>query len=96
MKKIIILVLVYVTYACASQQEKVSESAILISNVNIVDVRTGNIIENRQVVVDSGKISRILESISNAENYKITIDGTGKFLMPGLAEMHAHIPTLRI
>ena len=92
MKKIIILVLVYVTYACASQQEKVSESAILISNVNIVDVRTGNIIENRQVVVDSGKISRILESISNAENYKITIDGTGKFLMPGLAEMHAHIP----
>jgi imidazolonepropionase-like amidohydrolase len=92
MKKIIILIFVLLVYSCSKSQKEISESAILISNVDIIDVRTGNVIENRQVVIDSGKISKISESISNADNYKTTIDGTGKFLMPGLAEMHAHIP----
>ena len=92
MKKIIILIISCIAFSCVASQEKVSESAILISNVNIVDVRTGDIIENRHVVVDSGKISKISESISNVDNFNTSIDGTGKFLMPGLAEMHAHIP----
>ncbi len=92
MKKLIIIILAYSSLSCTKAQEKISASAILISNVGIIDVRTGTIIENRQVVVDSGKISKISESVSNAESYTTTIDGTGKFLMPGLAEMHAHIP----
>jgi len=92
MKRVIIIIITCTTFSCASPQEKVSESAILISNVNIVDVRTGSIIENRQVIIDSGEISKISESVSNTENYKTAIDGSGKFLMPGLAEMHAHIP----
>ncbi|MCK0177728.1 amidohydrolase family protein [Flavobacteriaceae bacterium S0862] len=92
MKKIIILIISCIAFSCVASQEKVSESAVLISNVNIVDVRTGDIIENRQVVVDSGKISKISESISNVDKFKTTINGTGKFLIPGLAEMHAHIP----
>lgn len=92
MKKIIIIILAFAVCSCARPQEKVNKSAILISNVAIVDVRTGNIVENQQVVVDSGKISKIMETISNAESYKTNIDGSDKFLMPGLAEMHAHIP----
>jgi len=92
MKKLIIIVLAFSTLSCSKAQEKPSESAILISNVNIVDVRSGNIIENRQVIVDSGKIAKISEKISNAKSYKTIINGSGKFLMPGLAEMHAHIP----
>ena len=61
MKKLIIIVLAFSTLSCSKAQEKPSESVILISNVNIVDVRSGNIIENRQVIIDSGKISKILE-----------------------------------
>jgi hypothetical protein len=70
----------------------VSESAILISNVNIVDVRTGHITENRHVIIDSGIIEKITEIIPNARDYTNTINGTGKYLSPGLTEMHAHIP----
>lgn len=92
MKKLIIVLLVVSTISCTKAQEKISESAILITNVSIVDVRAGSIIENKQVVVDSGKILKVSESISNAEKYATKVDGKGKFLMPGLAEMHAHIP----
>lgn len=92
MKKIIIIACAFIAFSCAKPQEKVSPSAILISNANVIDVRTGSIIEKRQIVIDSGKIQQISETIINPEGYNTTIDATGKFLMPGLAEMHAHIP----
>jgi len=92
MKKLFIILTIVLLTSCNQVQEKVSPTATLISNTNIVDVRSGEILENRQVVIDSGKIQSILKSIENAEGYSTTIDGAGKYLMPGLAEMHAHIP----
>ena len=92
MKNVIIIILACFTISCVKRQENVSSSAILISNVNIVDVVTGNILENQQVIIDSSKIIQISESIHNTESYNTVIDGTEKYLMPGLAEMHAHIP----
>ncbi|WP_343485942.1 amidohydrolase family protein [Allomuricauda sp. d1] len=92
MKKIAFLIISLVLAACNQAQEKVSSTAILISDVTIVDVREGQLLENRQVVIDSGRIKSVLETLENAEAYQNTINGSGKYLMPGLAEMHAHIP----
>ena len=82
-----------ITISCTQSQEKISASAILISNTNLIDVRTGQIREGFQVVIDSGKIQQIAATLENAETYPTQINGSGKFLMPGLAEMHAHIPS---
>jgi imidazolonepropionase-like amidohydrolase len=92
MKKFLFILFAFSLAACNQAQEQISPTATLISDVNIVDVRSGSILENRQVVIDSGKIKRILESIENKEAYSNHIDGNRKYLMPGLAEMHAHIP----
>lgn len=92
MKKISALFALLILVSCGTSQEKVSPTAILISNVNSIDIRNGTVLENQQIVIDSGKIKRIAISITNPENYEQTIDGTGKYLIPGLAEMHAHIP----
>ncbi len=91
-KSILSLLMATLWVSCNPAQEKISDTAILISNVNIVDVRSGEILENRQVVIDSGKIGKISETIENPEGYITKIDGKGKYLLPGLAEMHAHIP----
>lgn len=93
MKKVLFILSISLLTACNQAQEKVSPSATLISNANIVDVRSGKILENRQVVIDSGKIKSISETLENADAYPNTIDAKGKYLMPGLAEMHAHIPS---
>ncbi|MCC1483916.1 amidohydrolase family protein [Winogradskyella immobilis] len=77
---------------CSCNQTQVSETAILITDTNVLNVRNGAIVEHRYVVVDSGKIKSISEAVENQNAYKTVIDGTDKFLMPGLAEMHAHIP----
>ncbi len=92
MKNIAFLLLLALLASCGQSQEKISPTAILISNVNSIDVRNGSLLANQQIVIDSGKIKRISEEIQDADKYTKTIDGTGKYLIPGLAEMHAHIP----
>ncbi|MCK0191189.1 amidohydrolase family protein [Arenibacter sp. F20364] len=92
MKKISLLLCFAVFLACAPKKKNISPTAILITDVNIVDVNNGSILENRQVVIDSGTIKTIVESVENADDYVTIIPGKDQFLIPGLAEMHAHIP----
>lgn len=92
MKKTILFLGLATLFACSGTKEDIGPSAILITNVNIVDVTDGNIRENMQVVIDSGIIKKIANTIDAAEAYPLQIDGEGQYLIPGLAEMHAHIP----
>lgn len=92
MKKLALSLLLIVFVSCGQSEEKISPTAILISNVNQIDVTNGSLLKNRQIVIDSGKIKRITDDIENPGAYTTTIDGTGKYVIPGLAEMHAHIP----
>ena len=92
MKNTVFIVLAALSVTYNQAQEKISSTATLISSTNIVDVRSGSILKNQQVVVDSGKIKKISETVENLDAYAKKIDGRGKYLMPGLAEMHAHIP----
>ena len=93
MKKLFIVGVVLSLISCNQAQDKVSDTAILISNVTIIDVVTGDLISDRQIVIDSGKIKKIVAKLENNEVYKTEIDGQGKYALPGLAEMHAHIPS---
>jgi imidazolonepropionase-like amidohydrolase len=53
---------------------------------------SGKVLENQKVVVSNGKITHIGEVRIKFANEPLFIDGRGKFLIPGLAEMHAHVP----
>ena len=92
MKKISLLICVVTFLSCSPKKISISPTAVLITDVNIVDVSNGDILKNRQVVIDSGKIKKILESVGNVGEYPNIIEAKGKYLIPGLAEMHAHIP----
>src|SRR5690554_8192670 len=81
-----------IVFSCqpGDSREKVSEHAYVFSNVNIIDVKNGEI-KQAHVVVDSQRIDKILDVETDIDFGNATlIDGTDKFLMPGLAEMHAH------
>lgn len=64
---------------------------LIIYNVNVIDVNTGNIIENQDVLVKDSIIVSISDKEENNQNYKVKIDGTGKYLIPALWDMHVHI-----
>lgn len=66
------------------------EHQLVISNVNIIDVRTGNVLEGKTVAIDSNYITEIYDRKINVSEGTRVIDGTAKFLIPGLWDMHVH------
>jgi len=65
-------------------------------NVNVISMATEVILTGQTVLVAQGKIVEIgpVDSTPVPEDALI-IDGTDRFLMPGLAEMHAHVTSTR-
>lgn len=60
--------------------------------VNVVPVDKERVVENQTVVVRDGRIVEIGPAGKTKVPAGATqIDGRGKFLMPGLADMHAHL-----
>jgi len=62
----------------------------VITNVNVVDVNTGKILKNKTVAIDKNRISAIYDKKIAGSDSTIVIDGKGKYLIPGLWDMHAH------
>ena len=68
-----------------------SETAAF-TNVNLVPMTAKEVIPGQTVVVSAGRISEIgpAGSVSIPDGATL-IDGAGKYLMPGLADMHTHL-----
>jgi imidazolonepropionase-like amidohydrolase len=64
---------------------------LVITNANIVDVTTGKIIRNRLLAI-SGDTIKAVDDTKMAVKYKADryIDAMGKYVMPGLWDMHVH------
>jgi Amidohydrolase family len=66
-------------------------SDILIQNVNIIDLETGVVNYNQDVVITANVISSITDHGTAKVDALRVIGGQDKFLMPGLWDMHAHM-----
>ena len=61
-------------------------------NVNVVPMDTERIIADQTVLIQDGRIRVVGPSASaSIPDAATRIDARGKFLMPGLADMHAHL-----
>jgi hypothetical protein len=69
-------------------------ASLAIRNVAVVDVSAGAVLERRTVMVRDGRIQAIVDG-SAAPAAAASIDGTGKFLIPGLWDMHVHLRDAR-
>jgi cytosine/adenosine deaminase-related metal-dependent hydrolase len=66
----------------------------LIRDCTIIDVQHMGKIEHASVLVSDGKISRILEASKETvpnEDVDSIIEAHGKFLVPGMINLHVHI-----
>lgn len=63
------------------------------TNVNVIPMDRDTVLEDMTVVVTGDRITSISSSAeANVPSGVLKIEGKGKYLMPGLAEMHGHIP----
>ncbi|WP_439132488.1 amidohydrolase family protein [Polaribacter sp.] len=62
----------------------------IINNVNIIDVETGEIAKHQFVVIENSRITKIDSINIEVSDDALKIEGSGKFLIPGLWDMHTH------
>jgi len=76
---------------CAPAQAE--PGTIVFTNVTVLPMDRAGVLEDQTVVVVDGVIREVGPSDGISVGSGATlIDGTGQYLMPGLAEMHAHVP----
>jgi hypothetical protein len=64
---------------------------ILIKSINIIDVKSGDILENRDILIENNKISAIdTTGFIKVSSSALVINGFDKYAMPGLWDMHTH------
>jgi imidazolonepropionase-like amidohydrolase len=67
---------------------------LLIKNATVWTNEKEGRLENTDVLVRAGKIAKVGKSLSAAG--AVTIDGTGKYLTPGIIDEHSHIAAFSI
>ena len=85
-------VIAFFPLASLHAQKPAPDDLIVLTHVNVVDVRTGTLEPDLTVVLDRNHIA----SISSGKTAKFsrkarTIDCSGLFLIPGLWDMHVHL-----
>ena len=87
MKRVILQIIIVLAMPPAN-----AESTVFV-NVNIVPMNTETIVRGQTVVVADGIIVEIgdVDVVPVPEDAEV-VDGTDRYLMPGLTEMHAHVP----
>lgn len=89
LRKTVVVALLALTVPAISQG-----GTKVINNVNLVTMRDCEVLEGRSIVISDGQIQKMDEAneIRIPDGAEL-IDGTGRYLMPGLSEMHAHLPS---
>lgn len=74
----------------ANELTRKLSAPLLIRNVRVFDPPSGEVVDARSVLIDAGKIVSIgdadVASLAGVEEF----DGAGRFMMPGLWDMHVH------
>jgi len=70
-----------------------NNSTIIIKDINVLTMINSDILNTKSILIQNGKIINIdnFKNLARDKQTKI-IQGKGKYIMPGLAEMHSHLP----
>lgn len=94
MKILSALILAFLTVVSYAQQPGSNANReIVFEDVNVISMLADAVQEHQTVVTKNGKVTAIgaVKKVKYGKDALI-IDGRGKFLIPGLAEMHGHVP----
>ena len=91
MKSILPILFAVLMVGTAVAQPK---GSVLVQHATVITITNGTL-ENTDVLVQNGLITRIGQNL-NAPRGVETIDGTGKYLLPGIIDAHSHLALVSI
>ena len=90
LKKGFSLFLCFFYFAITSIGQTPTGPSYVIVHVNVIPMTSDTILKNKMVTIKNGIIMAISNSNKPPAGYK-RIDGTGKYLLPALSDMHVHL-----
>jgi imidazolonepropionase-like amidohydrolase len=75
--------------ACATPPAPAPLQGTLIRNVSVLPMDREGVLRHRDVLIRNGRVAEIRPTRATRSAEQV-IDGTGKYLMPGLWDMHSH------
>lgn len=90
---IVAVLFVMLTITACGQPDNENSDIVAFVEVNVIPMNSERVLENQTVVVRDGRI----EAVGPADETDIPaealrVEGNGGYLMPGLTEMHGHVP----
>lgn len=88
------IVLLLISYGCGlAGRAQTLPVPVVITNVTVLPMSRPGLLPGQTVLIEQGQIRKIgpagkLKIPANA----VVVDGRGKYLLPGLVDMHAHLP----
>jgi imidazolonepropionase-like amidohydrolase len=91
--RILTLLLAAVSLHAFCQPQDNTTREMIITPVSVITMENDRVLDNQAVIVKNGVITYVGDAKSaKPSKDALRIDGKGKYLIPGLAEMHAHVP----
>ena len=89
-RKATIYLLAVAATVMATVSVKPQTRSLAITRVNVVDVVDGRIVPNSTVVISGETVTSVTQDSAPPAGARV-VDGQGRFLIPGLWDMHAHM-----
>ena len=87
----VIALLVVLAWYAAPESRHQPASSLVIRNVTLIDGTGRAPLPNATVVVEGARITQVTTQPVTAPAGAQVIDGRGKFLIPGLIDVHVHL-----
>ena len=86
---LVLLGVVAIAFAVAQDAPRAQSQALVIRNVTVIDGTGAPARPGMTVAIDGNRITDVGPGVRIPQQAQV-VDGTGKFLIPGLWDMHIH------
>jgi imidazolonepropionase-like amidohydrolase len=90
---LLLLALILPVQSIAQQWVDSRQRELVIQSVTVIPMDEERVIPDQTVIIKDGKVTAMGKRLKYGKD-ALVIDGKGKYLIPGLAEMHAHVPPI--
>ena len=85
----VLFLLVLTAVAVPAPTGQSASSSLVFTHATVIEVRTGHIFRDQTIVVTGDRITALSPRAEIPANSEV-VDATGKFVIPGFWDMHAH------
>lgn len=98
-KQFLLLMMISFVFTSCGQTNKKSiektnnqKTDLVVKNVSVIQMIEDKVLLNQDVVVKDGKIFSISAAQNKEYNNMFVVNGSGRYIMPSLADAHVHLP----